>query len=74
MDFLGKLGATSFLITIIALYYLGEINPIAHLIFLVSYGLQIYIFTKTKQWFLIAQMCVLFAFSVINYFKWIGGA
>lgn len=74
MDFLGKLGATSFVITILALYLLGSKNALAHIVFLFSYGIQIYIFHKTKQWFLIAQMGVLFIFSIVNYFRWtIGG-
>jgi hypothetical protein len=70
MVILNILGGISFAITLIALYFLGEINPIAHLIFLISYSIQVYIFVKTKQWFLIFQMIALFIFSVINYFKW----
>ena len=72
MDFLNKLGIVSFFLTLIALYLLGEMNAWCHLIFLVSYSIQVYIFYKTKQWFLIIQMAALFIFSVYNYFKWIG--
>jgi hypothetical protein len=74
MDFLNKLGVISFGITICALYLLGSKDAWAHIIFLFSYSIQIYIFYKTKQWFLIAQMGVLFVFSIVNYFRWtIGG-
>jgi hypothetical protein len=72
MALLSTLGAISFVFTIVALYLLGEMNAIAHLIFLVSYSMQVYIFYKTKQWWLIGQMVILFVFSVYNYFKWTG--
>ena len=55
MDFLNKLnilGAISFILTLIALYVLGGENKIGWIIFLPSYAAQIYIFCKTKQWFL----------------------
>jgi len=68
MDLLNKLGVISFLITIAALYILPKHN-IGWIIFLPSYGVQIYIFYKTKQWFLILQMSVLFIFSFINFFR-----
>jgi len=68
MDFLNKLGIVSFILTIIALYVL-PLNNIGWLIFLPSYALQIYIFYKTKQWFLIGQMVVLFGFSFVNFFR-----
>lgn len=72
MDTLNKIGLGSFIITLAALYLLGEMNPWAHILFLASYSGQIYIFAKTKQWFLIVQMGALFVFSIYNYFKWIG--
>ena len=72
MDLLNKLGIISFCLTLVALYLLGEMNAWCHIIFLGSYTIQIYIFFKTKQWFLIFQMIALFLFSVYNYFKWIG--
>jgi len=73
LDILNKIGIFSFTLTLIALYLLGEMNAWCHLIFMVSYVAQIYIFYKTKQWFLIVQMIALFLFSIYNYFKWIGG-
>jgi len=68
VDFLNKLGIISFILTIIALYAL-PLSNIGWLIFLPSYLLQIYIFYKTKQVFLIGQMCVLFLFSLVNFFR-----
>lgn len=73
MNILNKIGLVSFIFTLVGLYLLGEKNAWCHPIFLVSYTMQIYIFIKTKQWFLIIQMGALSAFSVYNYFKWIGG-
>lgn len=69
MDFLNKLGIISFILTVLALYILGGKNDIGWLIFLPSYAIQIYIFYKTKQWFLIGQMSVLFIFSLVNFFR-----
>ena len=68
MDFLNKLGIVSFIFTIAALAIV-PLNSIGWIIFLPSYAIQIYIFYKTKQWFLIAQMGVLFVFSFVNYFR-----
>ena len=73
MAILNILGGISFILTLIALYLLGEMNAWCHIIFLFSYSIQVYIFIKTKQWFLIFQMIALFIFSVYNYFKWVGG-
>ena len=66
---LNILGGISFILTLIALYVLGGENKIGWIIFLPSYAVQIYIFCKTKQWFLIGQMCVLFVFSLVNFFR-----
>jgi hypothetical protein len=68
MDLLNKLGIASFILTIIALYVL-PLSNLGWLIFLPSYAIQIYIFYKTKQWFLIGQMAVLFIFSSVNFFR-----
>ena len=68
MDLLNKLGIVSFILTIIALYIL-PLSNLGWLIFLPSYAIQIYIFYKTKQWFLIGQMAVLFIFSSVNFFR-----
>ena len=73
MAFLNVLGGLSFGFTLIAMYLLGEMNAWAHIVFLISYSFQFYIFYKTKQWFLICQMTALFIFSVYNYFKWTAG-
>lgn len=73
MDILNKLGAISFILTLVALYFLQVKDSLGWIIFLPSYAIQIYIFFKTKQKFLIFQMIVLFVFSIVNYFKWIGG-
>ncbi len=72
MDFLNKLGIISFVLTLIALYLLHIKNEIGWIVFLPSYAIQVYIFFKTKQKFLIFQMIVLFVFSIVNYFKWVG--
>ena len=74
LDLLTKIGLCSFIATLIGLYLLGEMNAWCHIIFFGSYLGQIYIFYKTKQWFLILQMIALTIFAVINYFKWIGGS
>ena len=70
MDLLNKLGILSFVMTLIALYFLAIQNRIGWIIFLPSYGSQIYIFFKTKQKFLIFQMIVLFLYSIVNFFMW----
>ena len=72
IDFLNKIGAVCFLITLWSLYLLGEMNPWCHILFIISYLGQIYVFYKTKQWFLIVQMVALTIFGIYNYFKWIG--
>jgi hypothetical protein len=72
MDFLNKLGIISLALTLISLYFVGEKIAIGWLIFIISYIIQIYVFYKTKQLFLIIQMAILSLFSVYNYFKWIG--
>lgn len=79
MDFLKKfklsqyntLGLISFIFTFIGLVYLGKVDKICHVIFCVSYTLQIYLFYKQRQYFLIMQMTTLFIFSVINYSMWL---
>ena len=73
MDFLSWLGAISFILTVGGLYLLGNMNAKAHLIFVVSYVIQIFIFMQTKQWFLLSQMIVLFGFAILNYHKWTKG-
>jgi len=78
MDFLKKIklsqyntiGLLSFILTFIGLIYLGRVDKFCHLIFMVSYSLQIYLFYKQKQYFLIMQMTTLFIFSVVNYSMW----
>jgi len=74
MDLLNKLGIVSFTFTIIALILLVSKDPFSQIVFLISYTMQIYIFVKTKQWFLIGQMVLLSCFAIFTYFKWtIGG-
>jgi hypothetical protein len=73
MDLLNKLGIVSLTLTLISLYLVGEKLAIGWLIFIISYGIQIYIFHKTKQLFLIVQMGILSVFSVYNFIKWTGG-
>jgi hypothetical protein len=73
MDLLNKLGMVSFVFTIIALILLVPKEPLSQVIFLISYSLQIYIFYKTKQWFLIFQMSILSFFAIFTYFKWTFG-
>jgi hypothetical protein len=79
VDFLTKfklsqyntIGLISFVLTFIGLIYLGRVDKICHLIFMVSYSLQIYLFYKQKQYFLIMQMTTLFLFSIANYSMWL---
>jgi hypothetical protein len=73
MDFLNKLGIVSLLLTLVSLYLVGEKVPIGWLIFIISYSIQVFIFVKTKQFFLIVQMGILSLFSVYNFIKWSGG-
>ena len=74
MDLLNKIGMVSFIFTVIALILLIPKEPFSQVVFLISYSLQIYIFYKTKQWFLIFQMSVLSCFAIFTYFKWtLGG-
>ena len=65
MDLLNKLGAASFITTIIALYLLGVPDKMCYIFFTFSMLMQSYVFWKTKQWFLMVQMVVLIAFQVI---------
>lgn len=71
MDVLDYFAGASFVLTIISLYLLSLPNIYTHVLFCVSYSLQLYIFFKTKQWFLFLQMIVLFGFGVYNYFSWL---
>jgi len=70
VDFLNKLGIISFTLTLIALYLLQIHNRFGWIVFLPSYAVQVYIFVKTKQKFLIFQMIVLLIFSMVNFFMW----
>jgi nicotinamide riboside transporter PnuC len=70
MDILNWLGLSAFLLTILAMYLAGRPDKRCWIIFIVSQVIQIYIFYKTTQWFLILQMLVLITFNCINYFKW----
>jgi len=73
MDILNKVGIVSLVLTLISLLLVGEKIAVGWLIFIISYSLQIFIFYKTKQKFLIIQMIILSLFSIYNYNKWIGG-
>ena len=64
------IGLISFILTFVGLIYLGEVNKICHLIFCCSYILQIYLFYKQKQFFLILLMITLTIFALLNYFLW----
>ena len=70
MDLLNKIGLLSFILTVIGLCLLGAPSKYCYPVFAVSVTIQGYVFWKTKQWFLIAQMSVLLAFNVINYIRW----
>lgn len=78
MDFLRRhklseyntIGLISFILTFVGLIYLGRVDKICHIIFCVSYSLQIYLFYKQKQYFLILQMVTLAVFAIINYLMW----
>ena len=73
MDILNKVGIVSLGLTLISLLLVGEKIAVGWLIFIISYALQMFIFYKTKQKFLIIKMIILSLFSIYNYNKWIGG-
>ena len=64
------LGGIAFVLTCIALVMLRKQISEGWVVFLPSYLLQIVIFWRTEQVFLIFQMIVLFVLSLMNYFKW----
>lgn len=77
MDFLKKYfsdfslaGLIVLILTIIAMYFLGIKEKITYIIFTVSQLIQIYIFYKKKQGFLILTMIILIFLNIVNYFKW----
>jgi len=64
------MGGFAFFLTCVALIFLQKKNSVGWLLFIPSYLIQIIIFWKTEQFFLLIQMIVLLIFSLINYFKW----
>lgn len=63
-------GLIVLLLTIAAMYLVGEYNKYAYLIFTVSQIIQIRIFYDKKQGFLVLTMLFLIALNILNYFKW----
>jgi hypothetical protein len=70
MDFLNLLGCITFFLTAIAMYLVGVPSIWCFGFFCVAQTLQIIIFYKTRQWWLIAQMVFLIAFNIVNHIKW----
>ena len=70
MDLNNWLGLISFVLTIVALCFLGIPNKWCYGFFTVSMIIQGIVFHRTKQWWLMVQMAVLIIFNVINYIRW----
>jgi nicotinamide riboside transporter PnuC len=70
MDFLNFLGIIAFVLTLVAMYLVGKPNKFCFIFFCISQIIQIFIFYKTCQWFLILTMIALIVFNVINYYRW----
>jgi len=78
MDFLRKLfgdfpilGLIVFILTILAMWLIGVPSKIAFIVFTIAQTLQIYIFYKKNQGFLILTMIALIVFNGINYYRWL---
>ncbi len=78
MDFLRKLfgdfsilGLIVFILTILAMWLIGVPSKIAFIVFTIAQILQIYIFYKKNQGFLILTMIALIVFNGINYYRWL---
>jgi len=61
----------SLVLSCVALYLLSIPYVGCYIIFLISFVLQSFIFYRKKQWFLLLQMAVLFAFNFYVYIEWI---
>lgn len=77
MDFLKKFfsdfsssGLIVLILTIIAMYLLGQYDKFSYIVFTISQAIQIYIFYKKRQGFLILTMVILIFLNIVNYFKW----
>lgn len=64
------LGLIVLILTVIAMYLLGEVNKISYLVFTLAQCIQIYVFLEKRQGFLILTMLFLIVMNVVNYFKW----
>jgi nicotinamide riboside transporter PnuC len=64
------ISSVSLLATIVGLWLLGNKKKSGFVIFTVSVLLQSILFFKLSNWFLFAQMFILAAFNMKNYFKW----
>lgn len=64
------LGLIVLILTIIAMYLVGEYNKHAYVLFTISQIIQIYIFYNKQQGFLILTMIFLISLNIVNYFKW----
>jgi hypothetical protein len=77
MDFLKKYfsdfslaGLIVLVLTIIAMYFLGIKEKVSYVVFTISQLIQIYIFYKKMQGFLILTMIILIILNIVNYLKW----
>jgi len=64
------LGLIVLIMTILAMYFLGEKNKYAYIIFTISQLIQIKIFYCKRQGFLVLTMLFLIVLNILNYFKW----
>jgi len=78
MDLLKKLfsdfsilGLIVFVLTILAMWLIGIPSKIAFIVFTIAQILQIYIFYKKNQGFLILTMIALIVFNGVNYYRWL---
>lgn len=65
------LGFISLLLSVVALYLLSIPNISCYILFLISFVVQVIIFYRTKQWFLVFQMFIFFSFNLFVYIEWI---
>jgi len=68
---LNFLGCVAFVLTLIGMYLIGGKIIWCWPVFIISYLVQVFIFYKTRQWFLILTMIALIFFSIINYLRWL---
>jgi len=78
MDFLRRMfsdftwmGLIVLILTIVAMWLVALKNEIAFILFTISQLIQIYIFYRKNQGFLILTMIALITMNGVSYYKWI---